>query len=60
LGFLIKSNAGKINKVKQNNNKVKNVCAKTPLTEVFSSSPATAPEKKLLLSDGARKEAAGV
>jgi hypothetical protein len=28
---LIKSNAGKINKVKQNNNKVKNVCAKTPL-----------------------------
>jgi hypothetical protein len=54
---LIKSNAGKINKVKQNNNKVTNVCAKTPLAEVFSSSLATAPEKKLLLGDGARKRA---
>jgi hypothetical protein len=41
---LIKSNAGKINKVKQNNNKVKDVRAKTPLAEVFHSSPATAPE----------------
>jgi hypothetical protein len=57
---LIKNDAGKINKVKQNNNKVKNVCAKTPLVEVFSSSPTTAPEKKLLLSDGARKEVASV
>jgi hypothetical protein len=33
---------------------------KTPLAEVFSSFPATAPEKKLLLVDDARKEAAGV
>jgi hypothetical protein len=33
---------------------------KTPLAEVFSSSPATAPEKELLLVDGTRKEAAGV
>jgi hypothetical protein len=46
-GFLIKSNAGKINKVKQNNNKVKNVCAKTPLAEVFHSSPAMVPKKEL-------------
>jgi hypothetical protein len=42
---LIENDAGKINKVKQNNNKVKNVCMKTPLAEVFSSFPATAPEK---------------
>jgi hypothetical protein len=33
---------------------------KTPLAEVFSSSPATALEKKLLLGDGARKGVAGV
>jgi hypothetical protein len=37
---LIKNDAGKINKVKQNNNKVKDVRAKTPLAEVFHSSPA--------------------
>jgi hypothetical protein len=58
---LIKSNAGKINKVKQNNNKVKDVCAKnSPRRSLLYCSPATAPEKKLLLADGARKEAAGV
>jgi hypothetical protein len=39
----------KINKVKQNNNKVKDVHAKTPLAEVFHSFPATAPEKSLML-----------
>jgi hypothetical protein len=33
---------------------------KTPLVEVFSSSPATAPEKKLLPVNGARKVADGV
>jgi hypothetical protein len=46
---LIKNNAGKINKVKQSNNRVKDVRAKTPLVEVFHSSPATAPEKRLIL-----------
>jgi hypothetical protein len=35
----------KINKVKQNNNKVKDVRVKTPLAEVFQSSPATTPKK---------------
>jgi hypothetical protein len=55
-GFLIKSNAGKINKVKQNNNKVKYVCAKNSPRRSLLSSPATAPEKVLLLGDGARKD----
>jgi hypothetical protein len=47
---LIKSNTGKINKVKQSNNKVKNVRAKTHLAEVFYFLPG----------NGTRKEAAGV
>jgi hypothetical protein len=46
---LIKNDAGKINKVKQSNNKVKNVCAKTPLAEVFYFLPG----------NGARKRAYG-
>jgi hypothetical protein len=45
LGFLIKSNAGKINKVKQNNNKVKDVRAKTPLAEVFYFLPGNGARK---------------
>jgi hypothetical protein len=46
---LIKSNAGKINKVKQNNNKVKDVCAKN------------SPRRSLLFlsGNGARKIADG-
>jgi hypothetical protein len=46
---LIKSNAGKINKVKQNYNKVKDVRAKNPLAEVFYFLPG----------NGARKRAGG-
>jgi hypothetical protein len=46
---LIKSNEGKINKVKQSNNKVKDVRAKTPLAEVFY----------FLLGNDARKTADG-
>jgi hypothetical protein len=46
---LIKSNAGKINKVKQSNNKVKNMRAKTPLAEVFYFLPGNGARK---IADG--------
>jgi hypothetical protein len=39
----------KINKVKQNNNKVKDVRAKTPLAEVFHFSPRQRRQKKSLM-----------
>jgi hypothetical protein len=42
----------KINKVKQNNNKVKDVRAKTPLADVFHSSLATATENSCCLLRG--------
>jgi hypothetical protein len=46
---LIKNDADKINKVKQNNNKVKDVRAKKlPSQQSSTSSPATALEKLLL------------
>jgi hypothetical protein len=45
---LIKNNAGKINKVKPNYNKVKDVCAKTPLAEVFYFLPGNGARKELV------------
>jgi hypothetical protein len=46
---LIKNYAGKINKVKQSNNKEKDVCAKTPLAEVFYFLPGNSSRK---IADG--------